>query len=1141
MKKSTILFVLTTFVLVGFSISWAISDSKPTERERRAMVDLRIDNNGYWIEMAEQGLATLNPEITPEPAVFVGSEINALSAITEDSPDVPVTDESAQQSENSVFIDPNNEGIIVNSNNSGPPGFYGADNLYSFDFSETWEGTVQGPNGSNSGDPAVCIGTDGRWYIGYISSGGQAISYSDNQGESWTKVQVAPNPGQLADKNHMWIDTKAGSPYENYLYNAWTPFGGSGNGKIVLSKSDDNGESWTTPAIISAGTNGFHQGVNITTGPNGEVYAIWAVTVGGGDEDAIGFAKSYDGGDTWETAYKIIDNIRGIRSSGVPQNMRVNSFPVITADISDGGSSGNLYVTWTNVGTPGQNSGSDRRVYMIKSEDEGDTWSEPIQINQSENDNGYVAYFPWIDVDPSNGVVVAVFYDNRNSGSTLTEAWAAVSYDQGDTWEDFKVSDVAFTPAPIAGLADGYMGDYLGIRALNGWVYPTWTDNRTGQAKTYVSPFQTITVLPPTALTAVVDQETGNCDLNWNHPEGSGFQYFNIYRNDEFLISVTTNSYTDMLTEFGYYTYKVTAYYGGDNESVPATKETQYGSSTILINPDTYTANVYMGDSSTQYMVVKNVGVLDLDFSKSPFFAKVNTTHYTSASGGGDEFIRKVRFSNLENVSGFDGYGDYTSLHAEIESGKSYVVTVQAGNAFYGDQCSVWIDWNNNGQFDESSVTLIPDETYTFFTGNISTPEKLTPEALRMRVRLVGPEEKPEATGDSEYGDVEDYTLRAQDWITVTPDEGIVAPGDSLMVELKFKAGELTTGTYNDDIRFVTNDLDTPSFKVFFVMNVTDLQVTASINPEEICEGETAQLMASPTGGTGTYSYSWTSNPAGFESNEQSPVIDPTENTEYYLEVNDGVISLYDTASLIVNALPEVNLGADQTFCDVDEYELDAGNPGSEFLWSTGETTQTIVASGEGETEFWVKVTNTSSCASSDTVMLNFASQPTVNLGADTTICKVSEFTLDAGNPGSEYLWSTGETTQTILVKGEDYAEGMQEFSCMVTNTDGCENSGSIVVEILDCTDIDELSSVDMEVYPNPNRGIFNLDLGSANKQSVTIRVMNVTGAIVYDAEQTVDGKTSLKIDLQNQADGVYSVFVTGENILLNKKIVVRR
>ncbi len=42
----------------------------------------------------------------------------------------------------------------------------------------------------------------------------------------------------------------------------------------------------------------------------------------------------------------------------------------------------------------------------------------------------------------------------------------------------------------LPGLAFGYMGDYLGISARDGWVYPCWTDNRSGRALTYVSPIQ---------------------------------------------------------------------------------------------------------------------------------------------------------------------------------------------------------------------------------------------------------------------------------------------------------------------------------------------------------------------------------------------------------------------------------------------------------------------------------------------------------------------------------------------------------------------------------------------------------------------------------------------------------------------------
>jgi hypothetical protein len=1110
------------------------------------MVDNRVDNNGYWIEMAEKGLATLNPPVTPEPAVFTGNKIIANAVLTENSPDVPVTEEAPQQSENSIFIDPNNEAVALNSNNSGPPGFFGADYLHTADNGETWGGSIQGAGGNNSGDPAACIGTDGRWYVGFISSGGQGVSYSDDQGESWTKVQVAPNPGSLADKNHMWIDTKVGSPYENYLYNAWTDFGGSYNNEIVLSFSSDRAESWSTRVSISDGVNaGSHnQGVNLTTGPNGEVYALWTIYDGWpSDETAMGFAKSYDGGETWTTAVRVIENIRGIRNSEVMQNQRVNSFPVIACDISEGANSGNLYAVWTNIGMPGENTGTDRRIYMIRSEDEGDTWSDPIQVNQSENGNGYVSYFPWIDVDPSNGILNVVFYDNRNSGTALTEAWAAVSYDAGDTWEDFQVSDVAFTPSPIPGMAGGYMGDYLAIRALNGWVYPCWTDNRSGSCKTYVSPFQTVQIFPPLGLQADVDQETGACDLTWSHEQNAGFEHFNIYRNGELLTSVTTESYTDLLVDYGYYTYEVTAFYGGDNESAPASAETQYGTATIDINPNSYVANVYIEDSSIQYMYVKNSGVLDLEFELSPFFKTPQNLSYPKATGGGDEYIHELRLSNLVNTSAYDGYGDFTSMYASMKIGKAYTITVEAGNAYAGDQCAIWIDWNANGDFGEKPFILTQGASASLFTGEVELPEGSLQGPSRMRVRLVGPGELLAPTGDSKYGDVEDYSVMIEEWLTLDPDEGVVAPGDSLEVMIKFEAGKLDPGTYEDDVRFVTNDINSPSYTTYFTMNITDLQVSASAYPESICIDEPVELDALPIGGSGEYTYSWTSDPVGFTSDEKNPIDFPLVSTSYFLAVNDGIVTMYDTVSVVVNNQPEVDLGEDQTLCGVSEYELDAGNPGSSFLWSTGDTTQKITVSGEGLNEYWVSVTSPETCTSWDTVYINFAAYPMVDLGADTTICNDGEVMLDAGNPGATYLWSTGETTQQITVNAEDYNYGNEVFTCEVTSPDGCKESGEVTVEIRDCTSIDELSgNISLEVFPNPNKGVFNLKLESSQRQSVNIKVMNISGVTVYDAGQVVvSGSFNQKLDLTGLAEGIYSVFIIGDELLETKKIVIRK
>jgi len=465
--------------------------------------DTRIDNMGYWSRMAELGLVPVQAAKAAKAALRKGSKLSAPGIATYDSPDIPVTETNSLQSENSIFADPENGLNLLNSNNSHPAPYsgtqYGADALQSPDGGSTWEGTVQGVGGYNFGDPAVVISRTGRLFVGCIfSGGGQGISYSDDNGLTWHKRAVAAAPGGLGtmlDKNHLWIDNSINSPFSGYMYDGWTRISGSsaGSGQVQVARSMDGGLAWQNPVTISEAVSaGSHnQGINIQTGPNGEVYAVWAVYDSWpANEAALGFAQSLDGGHTWMPSVRIIDNIKGIRLQGVNKLMRVNSFPSMAVDISDGPGKGNIYVVWANYGFPGINEGSGVDIYMLKSSDMGITWSEPIKINQDDPGKGKQHYFPWITCDPDNGNVAVVFYDDRNVPDDMCEAWVAVSKNGGISWQDFRVSDVAFTPLPLTGMSDNYFGDYLGITAKSGMVYPCWTDNRTGEAMGYVSPFR---------------------------------------------------------------------------------------------------------------------------------------------------------------------------------------------------------------------------------------------------------------------------------------------------------------------------------------------------------------------------------------------------------------------------------------------------------------------------------------------------------------------------------------------------------------------------------------------------------------------------------------------------------------------------
>jgi PKD repeat protein len=86
-------------------------------------------------------------------------------------------------------------------------------------------------------------------------------------------------------------------------------------------------------------------------------------------------------------------------------------------------------------------------------------------------------------------------------------------------------------------------------------------------------------------------------------------------------------------------------------------------------------------------------------------------------------------------------------------------------------------------------------------------------------------------------------------------------------------------------------------------------------------------------------------------------------------------------------------------------------------------------------------LTDANGCKAYDTVLVSVLPAPTINLGSDTTICG-GPLTLNAGNVGSTYLWSTGQGTQTIA------APSSGTYSVAVQNPSGCIASDAINIII---------------------------------------------------------------------------------------------
>ena len=87
---------------------------------------------------------------------------------------------------------------------------------------------------------------------------------------------------------------------------------------------------------------------------------------------------------------------------------------------------------------------------------------------------------------------------------------------------------------------------------------------------------------------------------------------------------------------------------------------------------------------------------------------------------------------------------------------------------------------------------------------------------------------------------------------------------------------------------------------------------------------------------------------------------------------------------------------------------------------------------------------------------------------------------------------------------------------------------------------IDEKSGLAIRVFPNPNNGLFTLDITSSIVSEVNITVYNVLGNVVHtETNVGLNGKLHKTIDLSGLAKGVYRLKVEGNGISNSTSVVI--
>jgi uncharacterized repeat protein (TIGR03803 family) len=156
-----------------------------------------------------------------------------------------------------------------------------------------------------------------------------------------------------------------------------------------------------------------------------------------------------------------------------------------------------------------------------------------------------------------------------------------------------------------------------------------------------------------------------------------------------------------------------------------------------------------------------------------------------------------------------------------------------------------------------------------------------------------------------------------------------------------------------------------------------------------------------------------------------------------------------------------------------------------------------------------------------------------VIVSSDSSICSGESTTLLCQSGGS-YAWSTGETSQTILISPTSNTN----YSVNVTFLGGCSSYASFTQNVSECVGVKELynNHDGFVFYPNPNEGSFILDL-DAKTNYAELKIFSSLGEEMKSCK-LYSGLNNVKTSL---SQGVYYCTIYVNNVCLgSKKIVIQ-
>ena len=343
-----------------------------------------------------------------------------------------------------------------------------------------------------------------------------------------------------------------------------------------------------------------------------------------------------------------------------------------------------------------------------------------------------------------------------------------------------------------------------------------------------------------------------------------------------------------------------------------------------------------------------------------------------------------------------------------------------------------------------------------------------------------------------------------------------------------------SSGVYYLAVKCIGNT--TPQFLSFDNISLTlpcslnSPTVTATAGNSLICVGNSLLLTAS-----GADTYTWST---GATTNTINVL--PTGNATYFVTGTNSLTgcSTGTNISLIVNPAATAYIFPVATnLCSGSSLTVNVLGPNTNsYLWSTGDTSPSIIVSPTITTTYTLLVSNPFGCQSTYTLPVTVKPLPQVTAQASNSVICIGETTTLSASGTSLVSYSWG--SNNVSINGQQVFVSPllnTTYSLSVTDVNGCSNTSSVGVTVLICTGIanNELLANAITILPNPNNGLFSVVTGTNSDKTIT--VMDATGKVV---RHLISKEETVKIDLRELSSGVYYLKLNSSKLNTAVKVV---